>query len=207
MNDAFDTVRRGYDRIGAVYRERSRDGAVRLHWLRRLLDELDDDGLVLDLGCGPGEPATRLLAERHRVIGVDASETQLRLAGQAAPTALLVQADMTRMSIRPESLDAVASFYALGHVPADRHRALLASIARWLRPGGLLLTSTPLGAGDGHDPSWLGVPMFFGGIGEDATREAVADAGLAIDAWEVVAEDEGDEHIVQFAWLLARKPD
>ena len=206
VTEAFDIVRRGYDQIGVRYREWSKDSVVRVRWLQRLLDELDDGGLVLDLGCGPGEPATRLLAERHRVIGIDASGMQLRLARQAAPTALFVQADMTRLQLRAGSLDAVASFYALGHIPADAHRPLLTSVARWLRPGGLLLTSAPLGVGNGHDPSWLGVPMFFGGIGPAATREAVADAGLIVDAWEVVPEDEGDAHIVEFIWLLARKP-
>lgn len=206
MSDAFDTVRQGYDSIGVRYRDWSKASAGRLAWVQRLLDELADGSLVLDLGCGPGEPATRLLADRHRVIGVDASEAQLRLCRQAAPDALLVQADMTRLTLRPGSLDAVASFYALGHIPANRHAPLLASVAQWLRPGGLLLTSAPLGAGDEWDASWLGVPMFFGGIGQEATRRAITDAGLVVEAWEVVPEDEGDAHIVEFIWFIARKP-
>lgn len=205
MTDPFDVVRAGYDAIGERYRDWSHQSPVRLHWVDRLLTELAPDSLVVDLGCGPGEPATRLLAERHRVIGVDASLAQLRLAQQAAPGALLVQADMTRLALRPGSVDAVCSFYALGHVPEDRHAPLLASIASWLRPGGLLLTSAPIAAGDERDESWLGVPMFFGGIGEDRTRAALADAGLTVADWQVVPEDEGDGHTVRFLWLVARR--
>ena len=202
----FDAVRLGYDRIGSRYREWSGTGPVRLQWVARLLDELRPGSVILDLGCGPGEPATRLLSERHRVIGVDASFVQLSLARKAAPAAMLVQADMTRFALRNSTVDAVASFYALGHVPSQLHAPLFASIANWLRPGGVLVTSTPVGAGDGIESDWLGVDMFFGGIGPQATRSAVNAAGLRIEAFEAVDEDEGDGHIVRFNWLIARKP-
>lgn len=202
----FDVVRAGYDAIGARYRDWSKDSAVRLRWVDALLQQLAPGSLVVDLGCGPGEPATRLLAERHRVIGVDGSLGQLRLARAAAPTPAFVQADMRRLALRPGSVDAVASFYALGHVPAADHPALFARIATWLRPGGILLTSVPLQVGDGTDPDWLGVPMFFGGIGADATRHAVDAAGLQVQTWEVVEEDEGAGNTVSFLWLTARNP-
>jgi len=205
VTDAFGVVRAGYDAIGERYRERSHENPVRLYWVGQLVGRLQPDSLVVDLGCGPGEPATRLLSEHHRVIGVDASAAQLRLAQEAAPGALLVQADMTRLVLRPGSLDAVASFYALGHVPAERHGDLFASIARWLRPSGLLLTSAPLDAGNSRDDNWLGVPMFFGGIGERETRDAVEDAGMTVLDWQVVPEDEGDGHMVKFLWLVAQR--
>jgi cyclopropane fatty-acyl-phospholipid synthase-like methyltransferase len=179
---------------------------VRLHWIQRLLSELSPASLVVDLGCGPGEPATRMLAEHHRVLGVDASIVQLRLAQPAVPSAQFVQADLTRFALRPGSVDAVASFYALGHIPSHDHTRLLSAIADWLRPGGLLLTSAPLTRGDSRDDDWLGVPMFFGGIGESATRQAIDTAGLILDTWEVVGEDEGEGRLVEFGWLLAHKP-
>ncbi|MCY7344024.1 MAG: class I SAM-dependent methyltransferase [Pseudonocardia sp.] len=205
MSSGFEVVRAGYDQIGPRYRDWSRSSQVRLRWVARLLDESGPDSVVVDLGCGPGEPATRLLAEHHRVLGVDGSLVQLRLAQTAAPAAGLVQADITRLAMRPGSVDAVASFYMLGHVPARLQPALLAAVASWLRPGGLLLTSAPLMTGDHHEPDWLGVPMFFGGMGEDAIRRAVIAAGLHVETWEV-EEDEGDGVIVSFLWLMARRP-
>jgi cyclopropane fatty-acyl-phospholipid synthase-like methyltransferase len=206
VSGGFDVVRSGYDRIGPRYRDWSRASPVRLYWVQRLLGELEPGSLVVDLGCGPGEPATRMLAERHRVIGVDGSLTQLHLARAAVPTAAFVQADMTRFALRPGCADAVASFYALGHVPSAEHVPLFVAIASWLRPGGLFMTSAPLTPGDETQADWLGTPMFFGGIGADATRHAISMAGLELQTWRVVEEDEGDGRTVSFLWLIARKP-
>lgn len=125
------------------------------------------------------------------MLGVDLSRIQLRLARQAAPGAALVRADITELALRPGSVDAVASCCAFGHVPPAAHSSLLRSIASWLRPGGLLLTSTPITADHETAPDWLGVPMYFGAIGERATRQAVWAAGLHLDATRLVAEDEG----------------
>jgi hypothetical protein len=48
--------------------------------------------------------------------------------------------------------------------------------------------------------------MFFGGIGADATRDAVAGAGLSLESFERITEDEGGGHLVEFAWVVATKP-
>jgi len=133
VGEAFDIVRSGYDRIVVRYREWSSVSPTRLNFVRRLLRGLTPGSLVVELGCGPGEPATRLLAAEHRVLALDASVAQLRLAREAAPTAALVQADMARLHLRAGSADAVASFYALGHLPSHEHAPLLNAIAHWLR--------------------------------------------------------------------------
>jgi SAM-dependent methyltransferase len=207
VSEPFDIVRFGYDRIGTRYRDGSAPGLVRMRWIQRLLAELSPHSFVVDLGCGSGEPATRLLiGNGHRVLGIDASMPQLRLAQKSASEALLVQADIARLALRPASVDAVASFYALGHIPSDLHAALFAAIADWLRPGGVLLTSAPIHAADAVVPDWLGVPMFFGGIGEDATRRAINEAGLVLETFDVVEEDEGAGHLIKFSWLVARRP-
>lgn len=198
-------VRRGYDAIGPRYRDWSHLSPVRLRWVDRLLEQLLADSVVVELGCGPGEPATRLLSQRHNVLAVDASAVQLRLARESAPRAQLVHADLTHFSMQSGSVDAVASFYALGHVPAKDHPPLFSRIFEWLRPGGLLVTNAPVAGDDDHVVDWLDVPMFFGGIGEAATSAALSEAGFSIEDWQIVPEDEGGGHSVSFLWLLARK--
>ena len=204
MTRPQDVVRAGYDAIGERYHAWSHTGPTRLRMVELVLGELPPASVVVDLGCGPGDPATRLLSEAgHHVLGVDLSRGQLDIARRLAPRATLVQADLTAFALAPASVDAVVSFYATGHLPAAAHAPLYAAVADWLRPGGLLLTSAPLGAGDGGEADWLGVPMFFGGIGVEATLGAVEDARLAVDSAEVVVEDEAGTE--RFLWVVARR--
>ena len=48
--------------------------------------------------------------------------------------------------------------------------------------------------------------MYFGGIGDDATRAAVHAAGLTLEASEVMPENEPDGQVSHFHWVLATKP-
>ena len=182
--EPWRVVGAGYDAIGERYHAWSHADPDRLAYVVLVRDRLPAGARVLDLGCGPGDPATRLLAERHHVVGVDLSAGQLAIARVKAPGAVLVRADMTRLAVRPASLDAVVSFFAFGHLPSAAHAPLLTSIGGWLRPGGVFVASVPLSPGDGSEPDWLGVPMLFGGIGRDATLAAIAAGGLTVESVE-----------------------
>lgn len=164
-----DLVRRGYNEISVAYR--SDDGAAApasaedvsryAGWVDELAGLLPLPARVLDLGCGAGIPATRELAERGlQVLGVDFSEVQLRRARSLVPNAGLVQADMTDFSLRPGSLDAVVSFYALIHVPLADQRALFPRIRGWLRSGGYALVIVGAQRWTGTE-QYLGTPMFW----------------------------------------------
>jgi SAM-dependent methyltransferase len=200
-----EVVAAGYDELGPRYREQFGGSPNRVAYVQRVRRRLPPGALVVDLGCGPGDPATRLLAADHHVLGVDLSPGQLRLAASAAPSALLVRADITEFALRPGCVDAVVSFYALGHLPPPAHAPLFAAIATWLRPGGVLLTSAPRVPGEGvYD--WAGIPMYFGGIGDEATLAAVRAAGLTLEASEVVPENEPGGQTSHFHWITATKP-
>ena len=206
VDEPWRVVRQGYDDIGGRYHEWSHESPVRLRFVSEALARLRPGSRVVDLGCGPGDPATRLLSEQHTVLGVDLSLAQLRLARDLAPRASLVAADITAFSLASGSVDAVVSFFALGHVPPAAHAPLLAEIARWLRPGGFLLTSAPLIAGeDVEDAGWV-CRCTSAASARRAMTAAVRDAGLTLVSAERVGEDEGDGQVVEFLWVTATKP-
>ena len=164
-----ELVRRGYDAISVTYR--SDDGAAARSsredvsrysgWVAELADLLPTGATVLDLGCGAGVPATQELAcHGLRVVGVDFSAVQLARARRLVPAASLVQADMTVLHLRPSSLDAVVSFYALIHVPLADQQALFPRIRGWLRPGGYLLAIVGADRWTGTE-RYLGADMFW----------------------------------------------
>lgn len=200
-------VQAGYDRIAGEYLDyiAAIEGDPRLRLLTELQSRLAPRSTVLDLGCGAGEPCTRLLAEGHAVLGVDLSGEQLRLAQGLGSDAGFVQADMAHFHVLPETLDAVTAFYSLTHVPRDEHARVLGDIATWLKPGGLLLlTLSARGETDGMQDDFIGVPMYFSGFGPDRNRELLVEAGFALLLDEVVEMQEPGGPS-SFQWVLAHR--
>jgi ubiquinone/menaquinone biosynthesis C-methylase UbiE len=194
-------VETGYDAIAQTYLDWSARIAddPRTHYLRELDSRLPDGAKVLELGCGAGVPCTRVLAERHDVLGVDLSQAQLDLARRNVPGARFDKADMTQLDFPEASFDAVAAFYSILHVPRSEQPALIAAIARWLKPGGLFLTSLGVGTPDSTE-NWLGVEMFFGSNTPDVNRALLGrHMDIVIDDLVTMHEPEG---AATFHWVL-----
>ena len=201
-------VREGYDRIAEKYiawvqREPSE---IRTRYTQLLLDELPPGADVLDLGCGAGGPTTRALAGRFHVTGVDISAQSITLARQNVPGARFIESDMAGLDLPPGSFDAVAAFFSTIHVPRQEQPALLARIASWLRPGGLLVMTMGVHSiQSDYDEDFLGVPMYWSSFDPETNERLVTDAGLQIVRAQQETEDE-DGQPVTFLWIVARKP-
>jgi SAM-dependent methyltransferase len=122
------------------------------------------DPLVLDLGCGPGSLAVRLLARipAATVIAVDADPVTLSL-GRAAyagvPGLRFLDIDLrasrweTGLGIEPgRQVDAVVSTTALHWLTAAELRGLYRVLAGLLRPGGLFLDGDHLRLDEAESP-------------------------------------------------------
>lgn len=201
-----EIVARGYDAIALRYAEWAGqvDSPV-MEWVRDLDARLDVGADVLELGCGRGVPATRELARRHRVTGVDISAVQIELARHHVPEASFVHADAVELEIAPASFDAVVALFVFGHVPIEEQSGLIARMGLWLRDGGFLLATFAAGeAGEQIDADWLGAPMFFASLGGAAYLPLLRGAGLTPVRDEVVVHHEPGHGDVSFRWTLAR---
>ena len=208
-DDPKQIVEAGYDAVADRYAEWSQNevtGSPAVAYVEQLLAMLSGDAAVLELGCGNGEPAARLLASGRQYTGVDISAEQLRRAQELVPSGSFVKADYTALDFPPSSVDAVVALYTFGHVPLDELPGLLSRIASWLCPGGHLLATAGSRAHPDGVYDWLGVPMFFSGFDVDTNLRLLSEAGLELLEHEVVCQDEGDEGKPCFLWLLARKP-
>jgi SAM-dependent methyltransferase len=92
---------------------------------------------VVDLGCGEGGLAVRLAEARAvDVLAVDASEQMLAAATPHARVRYQ-RADLATFEVPPASVDLVVSSMAVHYV--EDFDDLVARIARWLVPGGVLV--------------------------------------------------------------------
>jgi len=112
-------------------------------YLSRQLGPRAPVGSVLDLGCGHGRHAAALNREgplAGRVIGLERDALSL---SQREPGFPAVRGDLRALPLRSGSLAGAYAWYSSLFVFSDaEHRALLADLARVLRPGAPLVVHT-----------------------------------------------------------------
>lgn len=117
--------------------------------LDRFLDRLPICASVLELGCGTGRDAARMIKRGFRVDATDGAAAMVRKAWE--------RHGVEGRVLRFDELDADAAYHAvwanacLLHVPRTDLPAVLAAIHRALRPGGWHGASYKLGEGEARD--------------------------------------------------------
>jgi len=96
-------------------------------------------GRALDLACGTGRHARRLVELGHTVEGVDLTPEMLQRAAVNVPQAHFREGDLRSIPMPSSELDLVVCGLALAHV-ADLDAAV-AEMARVLRSGGIAIAS------------------------------------------------------------------
>jgi 2-polyprenyl-3-methyl-5-hydroxy-6-metoxy-1,4-benzoquinol methylase len=119
--------------------------------VRRVLQMLQGDESILDLGCGNGEFARELAKQGHRgpYLGADFSLPLLRDAETQAEgfSARFVEADLTRLSTNSWLMDhgkwkVVTAFAVLHHIPSNEIRLdLLRTVHQLLEDDGRFIHS------------------------------------------------------------------
>ena len=98
---------------------------------------------VLDIASGEGYGSSLLGQVAASVKGVDLSREAVEFAGAtyATPRVSFVEGDVRSIPLEDASFDVVVSFETVEHV--TEHEQFLTEIKRVLRPGGLLVISSP----------------------------------------------------------------
>ena len=97
--------------------------------------------VVLDAGCGEGYGADLLAGVAARVIAADYDQPSMAHVRARYPSVHPVRTNLTVLPVRSGRVDVVASFQVLEHLWDQE--GFLGECRRVLRPGGLLLVTTP----------------------------------------------------------------
>ncbi|MBA7694130.1 2-methoxy-6-polyprenyl-1,4-benzoquinol methylase [subsurface metagenome] len=113
-----------------------------------ILQHLPAKAHVLDLCCGTGQLAQRLIEHGYQVTGLDGSKEMLKFARENAPAAEFILADARSFQL-PDIYHAVIStFDSLNHImELEELTTAFRNVHAALRPGGLFLFDLNLEAG------------------------------------------------------------
>ncbi|KAI1329680.1 S-adenosyl-L-methionine-dependent methyltransferase [Xylariaceae sp. FL0255] len=217
-----ERLKASYDAIAPTYNKWTMPHSqLRMKYLGKALDFLSlsdksNEVAFLELGCGCGLPVTEKLLSfpGAKITANDISESQITLAREhllkdvdtgTAARLNLVQGDMNALRFEKASLDLVAAFYSIIHLPRTEQVELLGRITEWLKPGGYFVANfskeeaeTVVHENWLHEKGW----MFWSGWGKDKSLQEIKKVGL-----EVVVADESEDVVdASFLWVIAKRP-
>lgn len=197
-------VREGYDKVGEEYLKTRSQQDEEVKLLPDFMKRLPTGARVLDVGCGAGEPITRMLSEKFKVVGVDISRKQIETARELLPYCEFVWQDMTTLTYPGNYFDGIVSYYAIPHVPREEHKDLIDNFYRMLKKGGYAL----LCLGTDDEPGividdFFGVKMYWSSFDAGTNVEMLKSSGFHVIWMKLIFDDVTEE---QHLFILVQKP-
>lgn len=176
MQNPYDHIAEAWHASGRAFTSKK--------YVDLLLCRLEPGALVLDLGCGTGEPVARYLIERgFRLVCVDESAGMLEVARRVVPEAELIRADMLDLELN-EQFAAAIVWDSLFHVERTRHREVFEKLSALLSPGGLLLFSAGGSGHAGFTSEMHGRTFFYSAHEPEETLRLLTSSGFEVELCE-----------------------
>jgi len=207
-------LQNSYDRVAQEYTNHIYGELAHKPFDRKMLDwlieKVDNNGAICDMGCGPGQIARYLSEHGAAVRGIDLSAGMVAQARQLNPDINFQQGDMLSLSDVPDTtFGGIAAFYSIIHISRPQVPNALRELQRVIRPGGMLLMSFHIGSEIRHFDEWWGeqvnVDFIFFEVAE--MKANIQSAGLVLE--EVIQRDPYPdvEVATQRAYIFAHKPE
>lgn len=192
-------VKAGYNIAAKNYSSTFRDQFKNEKHLLRLIEVLQPNSSILDIGCGAGRPIdSYLISKGMNVTGIDISEAQIELAKSYVPEARYEVRDMSELQDNEYSVDAIVSFYAIFHTPRENHADLIKKFKSFLKPNGYILITMGVNDWEGKEDNFCGSEMYWSHYGAEKNKELIEKAGFEI-IFSEVDDAGGEKHLILLA--------
>jgi len=161
--DRLNKIRSNYDALASAYAREISGELDHRPLERKLLQKFaaECDGLICDLGCGPGHVTEYLSRFNPNVIGLDLSSGMLKEARARHSEIIFLQGNMLDLPFAAAKLAGIVAFYSIIHFDSNQVARAFAEMARVLKPGGLVLLGMHVGREVVHVDELWGIPVDF----------------------------------------------
>ena len=103
-------------------------------------------GRVLDCACGAGYGSNILSKNGNEVTGIDFSSKAIEYANKyySVSSSTYKVEDIADLTFPDNTFNAIVSLETLEHISNEVCKAYLSNISRWLKPSGILVSSSPM---------------------------------------------------------------
>jgi len=156
-------IRSNYDALASAYAREISGELDHRPLERKMLQKfaVACDGLICDLGCGPGHVTEYLGRFNANVIGLDLSAGILKEARARHSEIVFVQGNMLNLPFAAAKLAGIVAFYSIIHFDNNQVARAFAEMSRVLKPGGLVLLGVHVGREVVHVDELWGIPVDF----------------------------------------------
>jgi SAM-dependent methyltransferase len=203
-------VRESYDSAATTYTEHLASELAHKpldrHLLNRFAEEMCGQGLVADVGCGPGHVARYLHDRGVTVVGIDLSPEMIKCASRLNPRLEFRVGDMRALDLPAASLSGIVAFYSIVHFDSIELVGVMGELRRVLAIGGLVLVAFHVGQQVVHVDDLFGAPvdLDFRFHAPSEVIEALRSAQFAVIEHVEREPYDGSEYPSRRCYLLAR---
>lgn len=162
-SDRLNKIRSNYDTLASAYAREISGELDHRPLERKLLQKFAAacDGLICDLGCGPGHVTEYLSRFNANVIGLDLSAGILKQARARHSEIIFLQGNMLELPFTAAKLAGIVAFYSIIHFDSNQIACAFAEMSRVVKPGGFVLLGVHVGREVVHVDELWGIPVDF----------------------------------------------